>query len=65
MCVQSGNQNSTQPSAAGIRETDIKRMGNKIINLCNIRHTVNGYHVTLFLDIVPAASAAKYTKLDT
>jgi hypothetical protein len=65
MCVQSGNQNSTQPSAAGIRETDIKRMENKIINLWNIRHTVDSYHFLLFLDIEPAATTAKYTKLDT
>jgi hypothetical protein len=34
---------------------DIERMGHKIRNLWNIRHTVTGYPLSLFLDVEPAA----------
>jgi hypothetical protein len=55
MCVQSGNQKSTPPSAARISETDIERIGKKIRNQCNIRHRVIGCLFSLFfLDIEPA-----------
>jgi hypothetical protein len=64
MCVESGNQQSTPLSAAGISERDIEQIGNKIRNLCNIGHRINGYHVSLFLDIEPAATTAKYINLD-